>query len=80
MEELEVQCNGAESYPKNINTQDQFPDVIDLKHKFLDKEEARLFCSEERARIDFLEYGDGGIGRSNPAARDPPCLSAHDCI
>lgn len=62
MNELEVQCNAATSYPKNLSTEDSFPHVNVLKHDFLDKEEKLLFCREGKALIDFLEFGDEALG------------------
>ena len=76
MNELEVQCNAATSYPNNFSATDSFPHVNHLKHDFLDREERILFCREDRAFIDLLEFRYGALGTSITNARTllPPTV------
>ena len=62
MNALAAQCNDAVSYPRNIPLSGHQEYAIDLKYKQLNEQVPRLFCSEEKAKLDFFEFNEGGKG------------------
>ena len=57
--QLDAQCNGARTFPLNsaVSTYAQ-----ESRYKALNDEEHRLFSAENKAALDFLDFGKDSKG------------------
>lgn len=63
MDALQTQCEDANNYPRNIPLFGHSRCIIELKYRQLVDQEPRLFCKDEKAKLDFLEFSSEGKGQ-----------------
>ena len=67
LQALQAQLRDAKNYPQNMLLSGYPKYMVDLRYRQLNDQIPRLFCKEERARLDFLEFSQGGKGELTSA-------------
>jgi hypothetical protein len=60
MDELMRSCADARDYPRNLVCHNTYQHVLSSYLQGLNAREQSLFCSENKAAVDFWEIDDGG--------------------
>jgi hypothetical protein len=63
MNDLIHSCRAAATYPKNIISPGEYQHSLQAYLDQLDRREAELFDSEDKAVLDFWDLEDGATGR-----------------
>jgi hypothetical protein len=62
MDELIRLHGNAAEYPKNLVSTHTYQHVLHSYAQRLNEKERSLFCSQDKAVVDFLQFDEGGSG------------------